>query len=148
MNPPSASRTPSAVHLADARAGADLDAEVAQQAIAAAESRSRQGRQIAVAASISVIRMSFSGVDPVEAVGDHGPRGAMQFGRQLGPGGAGADDRNVQLPGPHRPALGVRADAGVDKAPVEPHRLLGLSSAIACSFTPGVPKSLTRCRWR
>ncbi len=49
----------------------------------------------------------------------------MQLGGKLGTGGAGADDGNVELAGPHRPGLRLRADTGVDEAVVEADRLLG-----------------------
>ena len=48
----------------------------------------------------------------------------MELGRKLGAGRAGADDRDMQLAGADRPALGLGAQAGVDQAMVEPHRLL------------------------
>ena len=85
------------------------------------------------------------GVDPVEAVGDHAARGAVQLGRQLGAGGAGADDRDVELARPHRLGLGVGAQAGVDQAAVEAVGLARASPARSrAPSTPGVPKSLLR----
>ena len=43
----------------------------------------------------------------------------MQFGGQFGAGRAGADDRDVELAGAHRSVLRLRAQAGIDQAPVE-----------------------------
>ena len=66
----------------------------------------------------------------------------VQLGGELDAGRARADDRDLQLPGPQRPGLRVRADAGVDEPLVEAVGLAGVSSEIACSLRPGVPKSL------
>ena len=44
----------------------------------------------------------LAGVDPVQPVGHDLTGGAVQFGRELGAGGAGADDRDVELAGSHR----------------------------------------------
>ena len=49
----------------------------------------------------------------------------MQLGRELGAGGAGADDRDVELAGAHRLVLGVGAQAGIDQAAVEAGGLVG-----------------------
>ena len=84
-----------------------------------------QGGQDAVGGLDQGDRDVLLGVDPVEAVGDHGAGGAVQLGRELGAGGAGADDGDVELAGPHRLGLGVGAQAGVDQAAVEAGRLLG-----------------------
>ena len=64
------------------------------------------------------------GIDLVEAVGDEAARRLMQLGGKLGAGGAGADDRHVELSGAHRALLGERAHAGVDQPPVEALGLL------------------------
>ena len=83
------------------------------------------------------------GVDAVEARRRPPARVvAVQLGRQFDARGAGADDRDVQLLGPQRLGLGVGAHAGVDEPPMEAVAWSGVSSAIACSCTPGVPKSL------
>ena len=52
--------------------------------------------------------MSLFGVDAVEPVGHHLARRAVQLGRQFDAGGAGADDRHLQLlrPQRRRPARG------------------------------------------
>ena len=71
------------------------------------------------AASIRLMRDVLVGVDAVETVGDQLARRLVQLGRQLHAGGAGADDRDLQLLGPQRLGLGVGADAGVDQAAVE-----------------------------
>ena len=91
----------------------------------ASERRSGRAGRIRSAASIRVIVDVLLGVDAVEAVGDHGAGGAVQLGRELGAGGAGADDGDVELAGPHRLGLGVGAQAGIDQAAVEAGRLLG-----------------------
>ena len=65
------------------------------------------------------------GIDAVEAIGHQLARRLVQLGGQLGSRRAGADDRHLQLLGPQRLALRVRADAGVDEARVEALRLLG-----------------------
>ena len=64
------------------------------------------------------------GIDAVEPVGDELPRRAVQLGRELDPGGAGADDGDLQLLGPERPRLRMRADAGVDEPAMEALGLL------------------------
>ena len=88
--------------------------------------------------------MSFSGIDAVEPVGDQRARRMVQLGGKLDAGRAGADDGDVELIGAHRARLRMRAQAGVHEPPMEALGVGGVSSAIACSFTPGVPKSLVR----
>ena len=56
------------------------------------------------------------GVDAVQAVGHQLARRAVQFGGQLDAGGAGADDRHLQLVRRQRLVLRMGADAGVDQA--------------------------------
>ena len=63
-------------------------------------------------------------IDLVETVSDDLARGVMQLGGELSAGGAGADDRNVQLAGLDRRVLMLGAQAGVDHALVEAGRLL------------------------
>ena len=63
------------------------------------------------------------GVDAVEAEGDDLAGGAVQLGRELGAGGAGADDGDLELAGADRLGLGLGAQDGVDQAAVEAGRL-------------------------
>ena len=63
---------------------------------------------------------------------------------QLGSCRTGADDGDLQLLGPQRLGLRVRAYAGVDEASDGSVRILGRLEAMAFDFTPGVPKSLVR----
>ncbi len=58
-------------------------------------------------------------INPIEPVGDHFADGAVQFCGQFGAGRARTNNRNVELAGKHRPFLRLRAQAGVDQAPVE-----------------------------
>ena len=53
-----------------------------------------------LAASISVILISFRGIDLIEFVGNELTCCVMQLGRELGSRGPSADDRHVQLLGP------------------------------------------------
>ena len=73
------------------------------------------------------------GIDAVEAVRHERARRVVQLGGELDAGGAGADDRDVQLLGAQRLGLRVRADVRVDEPPVEALGLGRVSSAIACS---------------
>ena len=57
-------------------------------------------------------------------------RRVVQLRRELDAGGAGADDRDVQLLGPQRLGLRVRANAGVDQPAVEALRPAGASSSV------------------
>ena len=63
------------------------------------------------------------GIDAIEAVGDELARRLVQLGRELRPGGAGADDGDLQLLRPQRLVLDMGADAGVDQPAVEARRL-------------------------
>ena len=90
----------------------------------ASDTRAGSAGRMRSAASMRMMRMSLLGIDAVEAEGDDLARGAVQLGGELGPGGAGADDRDMKLAGPHRLCLGIGADAGIDQAAVEAHRLL------------------------
>ena len=83
------------------------------------------------------------GVDAVQAVGHQLARRAVQLGRQLDPGGAGADDRDLQLlrrsgsccAWARMQALTRRREsARASAVRLELDRVLAL--------TPGVPKSL------
>ena len=56
--------------------------------------------------------MSLSGSMRSSPYDDQRARRVVQLGRELDAGGAGADDRDVQLSGPQRLRLRVRADAG------------------------------------
>jgi hypothetical protein len=49
----------------------------------------------------------------------------VEFGGELGAGGASADDGDVELAGAHRLRLGVGAQAGVHQALVEAGGLFG-----------------------
>ena len=124
MNSPIASTTPSARTSRHARAGAHLDADGLQQVRRRGGDALRQRRQDARRRldqhDVDVAR----GIDAVQAVGDDGAHRAVQFGGQFGAGGAGADDGDVELAGPHRLGLRVGAQAGVDQAPVEAAGLL------------------------
>ena len=64
-------------------------------------------------------------VDAVEAVGHELARGLVQLGGELGAGRARADDRHLQLLGPQRLGLRMRADAGIDEPGVKARRLIG-----------------------
>src|SRR5207247_3673068 len=52
-------------------------------------------------------------------------RGPMELSRQLGSGGAGADDGDVQLSGMQRTRLRICANARIYESMVEAHGLLG-----------------------
>ena len=45
------------------------------------------------------------GIDAIQPVGDQAAGSTMQFRGKLDPGGAGADDRDMQLPGCQRHLL-------------------------------------------
>ena len=128
-------------------AGTDLHAELAEQRPSRRQAR-RQRRQTRSAASIRVILMSLSGSmrssprPPLRA-----SCGAAR--RPVDPGRAGADDGDLQLVRPHRLGLSVGPEAGVDQPAWKRCACSGVSRHIACSVTPGVPKSLVRrCRSR
>ena len=89
-------------HLGDLGAGVHLDAELAQQLRGGLGQALRQRRQHAVGGLDQVDLDVLVGIDAVEAVGHDLARRAVQLGGQLDAGGAGADDRHVQLLGPQR----------------------------------------------
>ena len=82
------------------------------------------------------------GVDLVEAEGDETARRLMQLGGKLGTGGAGADDRHVQLPGAHRARCAYARTQALISRRLKRSASSGVSSMMACSFTPGVLKAL------
>ncbi len=63
-------------------------------------------------------------IDAVHAVTDHIAHRMVQFGGELGAGGTGADDGDVQLSGARPFGLGVGAQTGIDDPAVEAAGLL------------------------
>ena len=125
MKSPLASRTPSALtSVTRAFTRTSMPRPCSRRKVVVGEPR-RQAGQDAVRGLDQGDLDVLVRVDPVEPVGHHRARRAVQLGRELGAGGARADDRDVQLPGPDRLDLGVRAQAGVDQPAVEAGRLVG-----------------------
>ena len=106
-------------HLGHLRARVDHDAELAQQLLRRLGQARRQRRQDPIGGFDQADLDVLVRVDPVEPVRHHLARRAVQFGSQLDAGRPGADDRDMQLLGPQRRRLGMRADAGVDHACME-----------------------------
>ena len=116
---------------------------------AASDSRSGSCGRMRGAASIRCDLDVHVRIDAIEPVGDELARGLVQLGRQLGPGRAGADDGDLQLLGPQRLGLGVRADAGVDEPAVEARGLLGgLQRDGMVLDAGGAEVVASGCRWR
>jgi len=147
--------------------GMHVDAEGAQQLLGGARQPLGQGGQHAGGGLDHRQLDVLVGIDPIEAVGHHFAGGVVELGGQFDPRCAGADDCHMQLLRPQRRALGVGAHAGIHHAymeaagvgsqggahrhrPRQPFTMrtwkrrasAGVSSFIAFSRTPGVPKSL------
>ena len=101
----------------------NLDAELAQQRFRRLRQARRQRGQHAVSRLDDAHLDVLVGVDAVEPERDDFARRAVQLGGQLDAGGAGADDRDLELLGPQRRRLRMGADAGVDHARVEAPRI-------------------------
>ena len=144
MISPLASLHPFRQHLGDARARAHADAEVFQQLAGRIGQPFRQRRQHAIGRLDDDEPHVLVGIDSIEAVRHERARRVVQLGGKLDAGRAGTDDRDVQLLGTQRLGLRVRAHVRVDEPAMKPLGLDGISSAIAYSCTPGVPKSFVR----
>ena len=125
MEVPLASVTPFGRHLHDARRGMDVHLEALEELGGGLRKPLRQRRENARRCLDQVDLDVLVGIDAVEAVGHQLARRLVQLGGQLGSRRTGADDGHLQLLGPQRLALRVRADAGVDETRVKALRLLG-----------------------
>ena len=101
------------------------DAELSEEPLRRGREPLRQCRNDAVGRLDERDLDVFLGIDLVEPEGDDAAHGAVKLRRQLGAGRAGADDRDMELPRPHRLCLSVRPQAGVDEPAVEALRLIG-----------------------
>jgi len=100
-------------------AGADLDTHAVEQALGGLGDAFRQPGQDTRGGFDQYDADVALRVDAVEPVADHFADGTMQCCGQFRAGCAGADDRHVKLARTHRAFLRLRAQAGVDHAPVE-----------------------------
>ena len=119
-------RKPDAVlhHGGDARGCINFHAESTEQLGRGSRDARRQSRQNAVGGLDQVQRDVAIGINAVEAEGDELARRLVQFGGELDAGGAGADDRDLKLPGVQRFVLVLRPHAGIDQPGVKSRGLL------------------------
>ena len=110
-------------HFVHLGAGADLDAQLVEEAMRRLRDALRQAGQDALRGLDQHDADVALGIDAIEPVRDQFARRAMEFSGKLGAGRAGADDRDVELALTHRAFLRLRAQAGVDQAAVEAPRL-------------------------
>ena len=110
-------------HLGDAGRRADADLHFGQELLGLRCDARRQCRQHAVGRFDQDQTHVLVDVDAVEAVRHQRPRRVVQLRRELDAGGAGADDRDMQLLGPQRLGLGVGTNVGVDETPMKPRGL-------------------------
>ena len=149
MNSPPASSIPSA-RTADTRAFVRTSTPILVRILrVAVEIRSGSAGRYPVRSLDQNDADVAVGVDLIEAIRHHLAQALMELGRKLGAGRARADDRDVQLAGADRPGLGLGAQAGVDQAMVESHRLLGgLQRNRELAPRPACRNRWSRCRRR
>ena len=129
-------------HLSHTRARSHFHAQLGQEVMGRFGDARRQSGQDPVPGLDQDDAKVALRVDPVEPVGDDGASGMVQFRRELGAGGACADDGDVQMPRTDGSVLVLRAQAGIDQTVVETAGCSVVSSGTAYSAAPGVPKSL------
>ena len=106
-------------HFHDAPSSADIDAEPAQHICGGGCETLRQSREDSRRRFDQLDLDLHVEADAVKIVGHEVAHRFVQFRRQFDAGGAGTDDRHMQLTGLERLILRVGAQAGVDHAAVE-----------------------------
>ena len=121
-------------HLRHPGARTDLDAHLIEQAVGCLGYAFRQPIQDTRRGLDQDDADIALRVDAIQPVRDHFANRAMHLGGQFGAGCAGTNDRHVELAGAHWAFLRLRAQAGIEQAPIEalrlrrclqPHRIFG-----------------------
>jgi hypothetical protein len=107
-------------HFSHAAAGQDLNAKIFQQFHSRSGDAFGQGGQDARCRFNQADADIACRVNPVQAIGDNGAQGAVQFGGEFRAGSPRTDDRNMKLAGAHRFGLAIGAQARIHQPAMKP----------------------------